>query len=274
VKKSNRKGKTAGNVTGNQEQNKISTALIAPFNGLHFPDGIVPDENASPSARGVVAVLANAAKENEVEAVPGLRLLQASDVALTFPQLAKYPLAVSPKSGLFNGRLMNIADYCRLQTGKAWNAAHSAKIKEAEGLIVKPIPDGKEGKAIKDMLSKELDDKRQSFHADLKTIDAGLLTRGDFTVTKLSIRATRGGFSVNRTGRINTNANAETSLLRQQLDHTRQMLAKAEAMLPAKARKRLHARPDEAIDVATAPTAQSQAEQVQETVPTGTPVTA
>jgi len=166
-----------------------------------------------------------------VQPVEGLTLVKpAGDIGVTSPALAKFPLAYSPHTGRITGKLMNIAQFCRAQTGKAWNERHRDKIKEEEGKTLVILKDETE----RAQLSKALDEMRPKFYATLKGEAAAFISRADAEVQRASFRQTARGIVFNSTAVIPFAKDNEVALLRQKLAKQEEFIASLQAHVPAK----------------------------------------
>lgn len=198
-----------------------------------------------------------------VTPVDGLTLVKptSADVGVTMPSLAKFPLAYSQHSGRLTGKLMNIAQYCRAQTGKAWNDRHKDKIKEEEGKVVMVLKD--EGERAR--LSKELDEMRPKFYATLKGEAASFIARQDAEVQRGSFRQTARGIVLTATAVIPFAKDNELLRLRQKLEQQEAYIANLEGHVPSKTRNNIKSKLKEKpvnIDTIVQQTAEESAEAI------------
>lgn len=229
------------------KQNKHKTATVAATAVEEHPMmNPVLKEQMVPIISGRLAE----SKIDLVQPVDGLTLARANDVSITFPQLAQFPLGYSPKTGRLSGKLMNIAQFCRAKTGRAWNAKHAATVKEQEGIVLHVLPDKTDAdKALRKSISKELDEARPRYYVACKGITAQFLARNDSEVQSAQIRETNRGITLTTKAIIPTGKSSEAERLRMQLSRQEELIKQLESHIPAKTLKGIKQKVNRPVNV-------------------------
>lgn len=182
----------------------------------------------------------------------GLTLLKVDDKNTVLPALAKFPLHYS-RTGRFTGKIMNIAEYCLMKTGLAWNDKHQTTLKEKHGMRVAVLKDdvkatdGKSG-TMRKQLSNELDAMRPKFHMACKSAVASFHSRNDVEIRSARIRETAGGIVMDSRAILPMGKTSEADQLRKELAEKNAYVAALENALPPKVVKKLHKK-DKAVEV-------------------------
>lgn len=178
----------------------------------------------------------------------GLTLIEHTKDVQTFPALAQFPLGYS-RAGRLTGKLMNISQFCRMKTGRAWNERHAASVLEKEGIKL-PILHPEKDKDIKAELSKELDALRPKYYQASKGIVAAFMSRNDVEVQSAKVTSNANGIVVTSRAVLPTNKVNEADQLRKELDAKNNLIAALTAKLPPKVAKSVLKHQDKTVDIA------------------------
>lgn len=202
-----------------------NTETAVQLNPIPLPADIVKGELAAGKS---VALVAHA---------EGLNILEGANGITTLPALARFPLGYRPvrKDGVaipgrvtLTGKLMNIAEFCRMKTGRAWNEKHAERVLKDEGTKLTILKDA----ATKKALSEELDAMRRPYHDALKGEVTKFHARRDVEIQGAQLKQTATGLRLTSIALLPTKSAED--LLRAQLAKAQAQVKALTGKLPAK----------------------------------------
>lgn len=155
----------------------------------------------------------------------------------------RFPLGHTP-AGKWNGRVINIGDYCIEKTkstqhphGMCWSKAQSDKLFEKHPELGRlPVC---EDKALRKQMSAELDSIRKNFYDAAKPHVVSIATHAQTQVQSIKFTPTKNGLRVTTGMFIQSKKTSEVELLRAELDATRKKMEEIAALVPPAALKRM-----------------------------------
>lgn len=209
----------------------------------------------APVIQGRIAELADAAHIAQI--ADDLTVIKVNDDNMVPVPLRNFPMAYS-RAGRITGKLMNIAQFCQMKTGRAWNDKHAATVLDTTGVKLHVLPNKTEAdKVARKTLSEELDALRPQFYNACKSVAAGFIARNDAQVEKARIRQTSRGIVMDTMTIILTGKSSEADKLRAELAKRDALLTAYEQKLGAKMVKQMRKQVDRPIDVAAVLTHQA-----------------